>query len=288
MANDKYKINELVSDDQLTVELDLPKLQPAVPRSEVELESLADTCGLVGGPAEDSDASISELKSDLRSRSETINRLQYDIEQLRAKWLGLEIEISAREDITEELNEKLDEQRASLSRKDKQLRKRDRSVQSLKAEIRERHDGQQYLQDIVADLREQIERAQDSGQVAKVDNPDAAVSAREKEIRELRDDNDTPGQHLQNFEDEGTQQNRRLLAEQAGQLASNNLIIRELHEQFERSEKYADSLRQKLQDLQAANVTASWSSLTNSLILILKALPKPWTDSRVPKSSKRL
>ena len=46
------------------------------------------------------DLSIDELRSDLQSRDERIGKLQFDAEQLRARWSGLEKEISAREKLT--------------------------------------------------------------------------------------------------------------------------------------------------------------------------------------------
>ena len=111
MANDKKNINELVSDDDdPTAELEQLVL------AETGLDNDADDLSEVGASThgfensdssenQDRDAAITELRSDLKNRSETINRLQYDIEQLRARWTGLEKEITAREELTEKLKE---------------------------------------------------------------------------------------------------------------------------------------------------------------------------------------
>ena len=125
MANDKNKINELVIDDD----------DPTA-----ELEMLADTFGFAESRSDDSGASLTELKSDLKTRSETIHRLQYDIEQLRAKWTGLETEIKAREELSNNLNTELNNSTEMLAHKEKLLKKRDQSIESLQAEIRDHND----------------------------------------------------------------------------------------------------------------------------------------------------
>jgi len=125
MANDKNTTNELVADDDDTT---------------AEFEMLAATYDFIGRKRAAAVPSIKELESDLKNRSETIERLQFDIEQLRAKWSGLEVEIKAREDLTRELNQELGDARDKLARKEKLLKKRDRQIERLKKEIREDRD----------------------------------------------------------------------------------------------------------------------------------------------------
>ena len=113
MTNENNNINELVSDRN-----DVPKELEAVTWQESSsqtwqdagTESDARTFDITKFVDLDAQRSvaISELKSDLRSRSETISRLQFDIAQLRSKRLGLEMEIKAREEITADLNEKVE------------------------------------------------------------------------------------------------------------------------------------------------------------------------------------
>ena len=126
MANEKKNINELVPDDDQTAELeavtfrkDHPSQEPAPPE------------------ADENTSDFSRYRSD---DAKTIGRLQYDIEQLRAKWLGLETEITAREELTDKLNAEIDELRDSLARKTKLLKARDRNIKALKSEIRVRDE----------------------------------------------------------------------------------------------------------------------------------------------------
>ena len=105
MINDSNNIKELARDDDPTVELEIPiHAQNHDDRSEVEAGTFdADSVDHDGS----SGVTVSELRTDLCSRKKTIGQLQYDIEQLRAKWLGLEAEISARESQTQQLNAEL-------------------------------------------------------------------------------------------------------------------------------------------------------------------------------------
>ncbi len=200
MANDKNKMNELVEEDD----------DPTA-----ELEMLADTYDFIGKKPKEVDPSITELESDLQNRSETIDRLQFDIEQLRAKWTGLEVEIKAREDLTKGLNQKLEDTRGKLARKEKTLKKRDNSIKALKAEIRGRKDEYSDLQTTLVDRDQQIESLD----------------------KELRQDRDAEIQAEQQI-------NQR----QSGMLAFAKTEVRELRAQLERMESYADDIRQKLQE----------------------------------------
>ncbi len=196
MANEKNNINELVADDD----------DPTA-----ELETLADTYDFIGQQQDDNDPSIIELQSDLRDRSEKIDRLQFDIEQLRAKWTGLEAEIKAREELTTDLNARLADTQDKLSRKEKLLKQRDQTIKSLKAEIRDRNDGFNSVKASLIDYEHQVEALQ-------------------KEINDDRSAEQEAGQRLN------------------GRLACAEAEVRELRIQMERTEVYADDLRRQLQD----------------------------------------
>lgn len=218
MANDKKNINELVTDDDdPTAELEVlaPATQLANDIADDLSEAAADTFDYVDEEAARTDVSVTTMQSDLRTRSETIDRLQFDIEQLHAKWTGLEVEIKAREELTERLHKELNQTSNKLSRKEKLLKKRDATIKSLKAEIRTRNNEFGALQ------TERIEQEQ----------------LLEKLRRELSADRS-----------EEELQNKDLLQRQAGRLASSEAEIRELRAQLERTEIYADSLRQKVQE----------------------------------------
>ncbi|MEJ2129001.1 MAG: FHA domain-containing protein [Woeseiaceae bacterium] len=181
-----------------------------------ELETLADTYDFIGQQKEkDDDPSIVELKSDLADRSEKIDRLQFDIEQLRARWTGLEAEIKAREELSESLNKKLNDAEGKLARKEKLLKQRDQTIKSLKAEIRDRNDGFSALQTTLADYERRI----DALQKELDEERSAEMEAAERETQRQR-----------------------------GRLASAESEVRELRGQLERTEAYADEIRQKLQE----------------------------------------
>lgn len=161
MANKKNKINELVSDDDPTDEFKVIAADQMASYLDGPLESDANTFNFheTDDAEGDPEAAISELKSDLKSRSETINRLQFDIEKLRSKWLGLETEIKAREDITKRLNQDLDSAKISISRKDKLLKKRDKLNKSLSADVRQREDDYRLLEVSNTELQEETSQA---------------------------------------------------------------------------------------------------------------------------------
>ena len=71
---------------------------------------------------QESEEHTSDFDEHRSGDARTISKLQYDIEQLRAKWLGLETEIAAREELAARLNTDIDDLRESLARKENCLR----------------------------------------------------------------------------------------------------------------------------------------------------------------------
>ena len=205
MANDNNNINELVADDDdPTVEL---KSLAFAKGPDSELEADDQTFDSKNDSEEVSLAgvTVSELKSDLRSRQKTIGKLQYDIEQLHAKWLGLDTETAAREAQTDQLTTELESARDAVARKEKLINKRDGKIKSLKSKIRSRNEDFHRFK-IRFDELEHIADENVSPQV----------------------DTDTAAPHVES---------------DAGALLR----------KFSRSERYADELRQKSQDLIKAN-----------------------------------
>jgi len=142
MANEKNKINELVCDDEdSTAELEAITFRQDHPTHDALLESDDDTFEVEDRRSED---------------ARTIGKLRYDIEQLRAKWMGLEAELEAREEITDALNAEAGKIRDTLARKEKLLKSRDRTIKSLKVEIRERDEK---YRDQVAELESKLDDA---------------------------------------------------------------------------------------------------------------------------------
>lgn len=134
MANDHKKINTLVADDDPTVELEqlAVSLDPS-PDVAAESEAEAKTYDFDKSEStkQNPTATISALRSDLQTRNESVNRLQYDIEMLRSRWTGLETEIKAREKLTENVNAELRDTRNKLARTKRDLVKRDNEIATL-------------------------------------------------------------------------------------------------------------------------------------------------------------
>ena len=140
MANDNNKINKLVStsDDDPTAELEIPSYFPdEVEIIDHELEADANTFEFEQPdvPPELDEQSIAALKTGLKSRTERINRLQFDIEQLRAKWTGLEKEIEAREEITKNLQDDINQLNGKLSSSENKLGSRKKELDEVKKRL---------------------------------------------------------------------------------------------------------------------------------------------------------
>lgn len=140
MANDNNKMNKLVStsDDDPTAELEIPACFPE--EAEIidhELEADASTYEFeqADDQTERDEQSVAALKSGLKSRTERINRLQFDIEQLRAKWTGLEKEIEAREEITRNLNGEIDQLTGKLSASKTELDRRQKKLDKVSKQL---------------------------------------------------------------------------------------------------------------------------------------------------------
>ena len=123
MANEKNNINELVSDEDPTAELE------AITFRQDHLSSVEE-------PLE-SDEHTSDLGRKVGDDAQTIGKLQYGIEQLRARWLGLQAEIQAREEVTVTLTTELNELRECLGLKNALLDSREAEIESLKFELQE-------------------------------------------------------------------------------------------------------------------------------------------------------
>jgi chromosome segregation ATPase len=215
MANDKSNTNELVThDDDTTAELEALTVRHLRERDAELLEAGARTDSFDFGQTS-SDATIRELRSELHSSSETINRLQYDIEQFRSRWNGLDAEIKARQDITDDLNRQLQEEREKLRRQDALLKERDETIRSLKDEVRDRAAEQTELQSAVSSLENEIGTLQ----------TDLAADRGDEMLRD-----------------------KRFIERQHGRIASLEAETKELRAHINRTERYADALRRELEE----------------------------------------
>lgn len=181
MASENKKINELADDDEdVTAELEALTVRLD------EAEADANTFGFENIDEDADAASIAKLRSDLRKRSETIERLQFDIEQLRARWLGLEAEIKAREELTTSLGKELDDSRSKLRRKKKLLGERDKTIKALKAEIRDRNEAFRELEDAVREKEQRLSAGQLASNDAALRELQAQQARTEAYADELR------------------------------------------------------------------------------------------------------
>jgi chromosome segregation ATPase len=114
MANDNNNLKELVSDDQdRTAELESPTWrEPAAkPSAQPVFERALEASDFDPyiAPIRNRDEVIRDLKADLRIKTETIDRLQFDVERLRSRRIGLETEVKAREAQTRKLAKAVEE-----------------------------------------------------------------------------------------------------------------------------------------------------------------------------------
>ncbi len=166
MANEKKNINELVSDEDQTAEL--------------EAATFRQDNGLRGSRLGESDEHTHGLDDVRPENDRTISKLQYDIEQLRAKWLGLETEIRAREELTDSLHTEISGLRDAVNRKDNLLRTRDRKIKALKAEIRDREE---HYRSMAADMGSELEAAREA--LREMPEPVETDATRAEEPRDI-------------------------------------------------------------------------------------------------------
>lgn len=136
MANDNKKIKELVTDDQdRTAELDAPTW-----RDPVDDPTAAPAAGSAVEAAEfdpsvapilHRDAVIADLKDDLRVKTEMIDRLQFDVERLRSRRIGLETEVKAREGQTRQLARSVDDANRQIDTLSSALREAKKSYDDV-------------------------------------------------------------------------------------------------------------------------------------------------------------
>jgi len=207
MTNDKNNTKLLVTaDDDPTAEfeaLDLPQQH-----DDDQSEASATTTGFAQRSSlpQAAQTSVTDLESDVLSRSETVDRLRFEMELLSAKWQGLSTEIEAREEQANRLNYELKIATQALQRNEKRIAERDAEIDALRSTVENREAAYQSLTDELEQLHEQI----------------ASTAPNEK------------------------QQKDQLLAVQAGQIASKDLEIRELRARVNQIEDYADQLRYQL------------------------------------------
>jgi len=194
MANDNNKNNSLTSgaDNDPTSELEsLNHTNRSDAEFQSTTESEEDTFDFdrLEGLSELSGKSIADLKSDIRTRNESINRLQFDIEQLRSRWSGLESEIGAREELTDKLNEQLSETQQKLARTESLLSERESDIESLRASLKEKNSLLTSVEKETQNISETVE----SGK-SIIGDLQEKVAEQQKTIKRLSRENTSTGE----------------------------------------------------------------------------------------------
>ncbi len=163
MANDNNKINVLVSqmDEEPTSRFaDSGQLHRADGYDGAELEADAKTFDVdqfATGHLPDSET-VAALRATIQNRTETINQLQFDVEQLRAKWNGLDREITAREEITANIRSEFDISRNKLQGAEKKLQQQNDAMESMQRTLVQANKKEKRLLDEVEQQHEDADK----------------------------------------------------------------------------------------------------------------------------------
>lgn len=270
MANENKNTKELVAaDDDVTAELQELTLQQVLTRAgDFDGDSVDDdtaTFDLERVKRRRANDDVAVLRANLEARADTISRLQFDVEQIRARFQGLQAEIQARETVTRDLQNQVAELADSLASKSRRLRERDKEISQLRAEIRERQviadEAAAGHADLVRERDELLERTarleQDlADRGSEIETLEAARDRAEARALERERQ---PGDES-SAADDLTAQNERALTTATGALAAAEAERREARDSLARTESYADELRRRVEDQVAATAAAEKAS----------------------------
>ncbi len=246
MANENKNTHEVVADDDITAELKELTLQQVLTRSadDEPLEDDANTFEFERSPSRPLSNDVEVLRSNLKSHSNTIGRMQFELEQLRSKWQGLQSEARARAAIGDELNRQVGELREALENRNRLLGKRDRTIRSLKAEIRDREAAHHTLE-------QQNEQLSSDHELLRAEFADQALTLESlREAPAVHDaDVAAPDRTIEESASGGDERHSEAAAVEDGPLAEARTAASELAAQLAQREIYADELRRRLDDL---------------------------------------
>jgi chromosome segregation ATPase len=260
MANDNNnKINVLVSqpDDDPTATLAVAgHLGRAARYDSAELEADAKTFDVdqfANGHIPD-DESAAALKSALKNRVETINQLQFEIEQLRAKWNGLDRELKAREVIAAKFSEEFRLTRSQLKEAERDLQEKTSTIELLQRTLSETNEREKQLLNEADQQRDDADKeieffrhqiAEQSGLLASNAHETRDVHEQIARTEKYADSIRLQLQDQTSTTKDAVSMQRRLeaaLAETRGQ-------IRDLGEQLERELRVSQELAKTIIDL---------------------------------------
>jgi FtsZ-binding cell division protein ZapB len=144
MANDNNNLKELVSDDQdRTEEIESPiRRESAVQtsaRQGFKRQPEASDPGPQAAPTCARDEVIRNLKADLRIKTETIDRLQFDVDRLRLRRISLETEVKAHEAQTRKLSSAVEEANNQIDTLTSALREAKKSYDNVSGRLASAH-----------------------------------------------------------------------------------------------------------------------------------------------------
>lgn len=143
MANENKNTHELASDLDDTSELELLPDSHSDPALDYEAEADAATHSFESLDPARARKSVHTLQVELRERDDYIGRLEYELEQLRARANGIETELKARAALTEGISAELSETRQALSDARARLEERDEAFTELEAALADSHKALQ-------------------------------------------------------------------------------------------------------------------------------------------------
>ncbi len=161
MASVGNKINKLVStpENDLTAELEIPAFFPDE-RERDDQDPEADTntreIKISGLEADPDEASNGALKPGTHPRADSLDRLQVDIDQLRAKWTGLEQEIEERDKITDNLNAEINQLNEKLKTSLDELEQARQTAEQSSADIEKLRTAAEKDELRILDLEKQL------------------------------------------------------------------------------------------------------------------------------------
>lgn len=126
MANDKKNIEVLVpSDDDPTAELEVLDLSQSLDGNDSEVDATTTGFATGGDTTSGAEGGDTGLATDIPARSETVDKLQFDLEVLQAKWRGLTTEVEARDEQAKRLNAELKIVKQALHESEQRIAGRD-------------------------------------------------------------------------------------------------------------------------------------------------------------------
>ena len=257
MASENNKSNSVAveadaSADENTSELEVLSMD-LIPTEE-ELEMDAKTFSLDIGE-QDID-SVAALQSDLRSKDERISNLQFDIEQLRARWTGLEKEISAREELTDLLQADLKSANEALAAKDELLAANEGQLSSLSNKLADSLEAADAAAEKVAELERVVAEhgSQSERDAALIENLEIRLQEAEDALPPDDDPRDEiiaetrlAVEELNTYIDG----RKRDWDEQSTELESTTVVLRERSALVDKQSAEIEAAKSKLRDAEA-------------------------------------